>query len=287
VSAPVNVFISYAHEDSEQMLILRRQLSGPARSSELNFRIWHDQLLEGGEKWADEIKQQLETADLVVFLLSSALTDSDYVAEVEAPSVFARHERNECAVLTVLLHNVALKGTPFEPFQHVPVKPIDRYSHPDDAWVEVANVILKQVHTIRTKRLQASERASGSVPAADADPQSEGAAEAQTEPGARVFIFPPKLDIRRLREVVAAADLSAGRSWAAAALHLGPLLQTLKSAVQDKDLSAYQRAQCRELHDAITYLTRSWSSDSKRAELTGYAEDRRSRVLAALDRDLQ
>jgi TIR domain len=275
VPAPTEIFISYAHEDAEQKAALEQQLSFTKWSSDPPLVTWSDNQLILGNDWDAGIKNKLERADLVVFLLSSKLTNSDYIRDVEASIAFKRRAQNKCEILTVLLRSVVLDRTPFQYLQHVLANPVDHYEHSDDAWVQVARAIMEKVSDIRLQR-----------PAEDEPPDSEGAGEVAAESLATVLAFPPKLEVVKLREAITEAGLSGDPSWAALVVRLSPLLRMLSAAARDEGLSAYQRGQCEQLRDALMPLTMPGAGGHKRFSLIQYAERRCSLALAALDPDL-
>src|SRR6185437_1163868 len=127
MSAPASVFISYAREDAAMKEALCRHLAGAAWSSDPDFVSWHDDRIEPGSAWDKKIKEELERAALVVFLLSPCLINSRYIREVEAPIAFDRRERAECQIITVMLDDVELRNTPFGSLHHVTQKPIASY----------------------------------------------------------------------------------------------------------------------------------------------------------------
>jgi TIR domain len=66
---PIKIFLSYAHRDDEYRQELMVQLS-----SLLNRKlveIWHDRQILAGSDWATDINQNLESADIILFLVSA------------------------------------------------------------------------------------------------------------------------------------------------------------------------------------------------------------------------
>ena len=80
-SGPVKVFISYAHEDEHLRDQLQTQLAIPQRQGLI--KIWHDREIGAGAEWAGAIDSQLETADLILLLVSPDFLASDYISDVE------------------------------------------------------------------------------------------------------------------------------------------------------------------------------------------------------------
>ena len=75
-SAPLSLFYSYAHADEglrDQLEKHLRQLQRQGLISE-----WHDRKILPGEMWADKIDTNLETASIILLLVSPDFLASDY-----------------------------------------------------------------------------------------------------------------------------------------------------------------------------------------------------------------
>ncbi len=64
----LEVFFSYAHEDGALRDELAKHLTLLEREGKI--RSWHDRRIEAGEERARRIDERLESADLVLFLVS-------------------------------------------------------------------------------------------------------------------------------------------------------------------------------------------------------------------------
>ena len=71
------MFCSYAHEDIEFAKLSVGNLRGLEHNQVIEF--WYDREIPVGERWADEIDKKLLNADLVIFLVSEYMMDSDYI----------------------------------------------------------------------------------------------------------------------------------------------------------------------------------------------------------------
>jgi hypothetical protein len=71
---PVRVFYSYAHKDEKLKDKLIEQLSSLRREGLIEE--WHDRRIPPGKEWAQEIDQNLETADIILLLASPAFVAS-------------------------------------------------------------------------------------------------------------------------------------------------------------------------------------------------------------------
>lgn len=161
-----HVFVSYAHEDEAHRETLRRHLA-PLYKWSQRADVWHDGLLTSTSEWDAEIRASLEKADVVIFLISDYLLDSDYVRTVEAPRAFERQRDNECRVVSVLVSDVGLADTPFAARQYFP-RGLAIQSRPENmrstAWREVADEVRAQL--VDASARVSAEYSNGSLDAA-------------------------------------------------------------------------------------------------------------------------
>ena len=75
------VFYSYSHKDAEQ----RERLSAFLAPLKHQQKIieWHDRKIEPGANWETEISVELESADLILLLVSADFLNSEYCFGVE------------------------------------------------------------------------------------------------------------------------------------------------------------------------------------------------------------
>lgn len=87
------LFISYAHEDSEQFDLFMKFIN-PAFQSKHCLSLWVDNKIKLGEKWDDSIKDAMQRSDLGLFLVSQNLLTSNYISKVEAPTLIEKAMKN-------------------------------------------------------------------------------------------------------------------------------------------------------------------------------------------------
>lgn len=73
---PRKVFVSYSHEDEGW----KQRIVEALKPLEEQRRIaaWDDRKLLPGENWDGKIKDELNAADVILFLVSPAFIESDY-----------------------------------------------------------------------------------------------------------------------------------------------------------------------------------------------------------------
>ena len=146
---PLNTFIIYAREDKDALLELKKQLIPLERSRQI--AVWYDGEIVPGEEWEKRIKIQLETADIILLLLSSDFFASDYIEKEELRAALARHERAEAVVAPVIVRHCLWQAHPeIEKLQVLPDNAFPVYSKrnwdsPDEAFANVAAGIARMV----------------------------------------------------------------------------------------------------------------------------------------------
>ncbi|MGB5927467.1 MAG: toll/interleukin-1 receptor domain-containing protein, partial [Cyclobacteriaceae bacterium] len=80
-SPGVKIFISYAHKDEIFKDELIEHLSGLIQDGTIEE--WDDRMISPGEKWDNTIRLHLESARVVLFLVSSSFMASEYINDVE------------------------------------------------------------------------------------------------------------------------------------------------------------------------------------------------------------
>lgn len=118
VGLPVDVFISYSHEDERFRRLLEQHLSLLQREGIL--RAWHDRKLTAGTEWEGAIHDALERAAVVLLLVSPSFMASRYAWDIEMERAMERHRAGEARVIPVLLRVVDWERAPFATLQALP-----------------------------------------------------------------------------------------------------------------------------------------------------------------------
>src|SRR6266487_390103 len=136
----VEVFYSYAYRDE----FLRNELEKHLMNLSRQGRIinWHNHRITAGKEWAQEIDMHINTAQLILLLISPDFLASDYCYELEMKRALERHKADDALVIPILLRPVDWKDAPFGQLQALPMngKPITSWSGRngrDKAFLEV------------------------------------------------------------------------------------------------------------------------------------------------------
>src|SRR5260370_17456025 len=115
---PVEIFCCYAHQDEALLNKLKTHLRPLQREGVIDG--WHDRNIRGGNEWEREINEHLNTAQIILLLVSPDFMDSDYCYSVEMKRAIERHDRGEARVIPIVLEHVYWQITPLNKFQALP-----------------------------------------------------------------------------------------------------------------------------------------------------------------------
>ena len=148
-SEPVEVFFSYAHEDEALRDELEKHLAILKRQGVITG--WHDRKIGAGREWEGEIDAHLNTARVILLLISPDFLVSDYCYDVELKRAMQRHDAREARVIPVILRPVDWKGAPFGKLQALPkdAKPVTLWDNRDEGFRDVARGIREAVEELR------------------------------------------------------------------------------------------------------------------------------------------
>jgi len=100
----IELFYSYSHKDEALKDQLVSHLSNLRRQGII--REWHDRKIGLGTEWAKEIDEHLNSADVILLLVSADFIASEYCHEIEMKRAMERHESGEARVIPVILRSV-------------------------------------------------------------------------------------------------------------------------------------------------------------------------------------
>ena len=156
----VKIFYCYAREDRALRDELEKHLGALKRSGKITT--WYDREIQPGTDWEREIEARLDTADVILLLVSPDFMHSDYCYGVEMGRAQERHDAG-ISVIPVILRPVLWRDTPISKFQLLPIegKPITVWPDRDAAFQDVAEGIYKVAEELRVRweeqRLKAQE----------------------------------------------------------------------------------------------------------------------------------
>jgi hypothetical protein len=151
VSEPLRVFVSYSHKDQNVRNTLETCLQ-PLQQQGL-IDLWTDREITAGEKWERQIHDSLESADIILLLVSKEFVASDYCHDLEMIKAVERHKAGEVNVIPIILGDVDWNSAPFGKLQALPRggRPVMLWKDRDSAWNEVAAGIREIAEQIRSR----------------------------------------------------------------------------------------------------------------------------------------
>ena len=164
----VLVFYSYSHKDkrfrddlSTSLAILRREGA---------IEEWYDRQIVAGSQWADEIDDHLDSAQLILFLVSRDFIASEYCYGKEMTRAIQRHNERRARIIPIIIRPWDFSATPFATLQALPTdaKAVTVWTNRDKAWLDILEGISKAVKEIAAGIV--SKRVAGGssiVPSAD------------------------------------------------------------------------------------------------------------------------
>jgi hypothetical protein len=147
---PLQVFCCYAREDQSFLFQLKTYLKPLARDGLIVIQADID--VSPGEEWEQKISHWLNTAHMIILLISPDFMASDYCYSKEMMRAMERHEQGEARVVPIILRPADWHSAPFAKLQVLPknAKPVireGRYRR-ESAFLDVAKGIRKVVEEL-------------------------------------------------------------------------------------------------------------------------------------------
>lgn len=274
---PIEVFLSYSHRDERLRVKLENHLKILERQGLISG--WHDRRITAGSEWAGKIDEHLNTAHVILLLVSDEFLASDYCYDIEMKRALERHENREARVIPIILRPCLWQSAPFGKLQALPGGcPVTDWPNRDKAFLDIAKGIKTAVEEINAKPStgspppsavstasldQAPTASDASTASLDQLPTASAASTAsphQAPPRSRIWNIPhlrnPNFTGREEELAALCASLVAGETAAlvsAQAIHgLGGVGKT-----QLNNLGELLRAQ--EYQAGVPWLRRSFS----------------------------
>jgi nucleoside phosphorylase len=159
----LTLYYVYSYEDKLLREKLEEHLISLSRLGIISS--WHDREINTETEWVDTTNQHVETASVILLLVSPDFLSSGYSYGTEMRRALQRHSRAEARVIPILLRPVAWRESPVASLLLLPRngKPITLWDDPDDAFLE----ILRSIRQICNEFLLLSRRQSSHQEASD------------------------------------------------------------------------------------------------------------------------
>ena len=135
------LFFSYSHVDENLRDQLEIHLWGLRRQGLIDS--WHDRRILAGDEFGAAIDGHIDTADVILLLISPDFIASDYCYEREMRRALDRHQRGDARVIPVILRPCDWHDLPFGKLLATPKdgRPITKWPNLDEAFQDVVSAI--------------------------------------------------------------------------------------------------------------------------------------------------
>lgn len=154
----VRVFFSYSHDDKVYRDRIHKHLGVLEHQ---NFiECWWDGEIEPGAAWHEEIVARLNSADLIVILVSASFLASEFCHIEEMNRALVRHDCGEARIIPVLVRSCLWDSSPLRKLQFLPDgrRPLAELGKQklDRALTDIARNIAEAVTSFKAKVLSNS-----------------------------------------------------------------------------------------------------------------------------------
>ena len=142
----ISIFYCYARKDKKSRDTLAEHLSNLKWQGLITE--WHDFDISPGQEWENEIAAHLDTADIILLLITRNFMASYYCHEVEMKRAIERHKAREARVIPIRLRHVDWENAPFSKLQALPSngKTVSDWPDKDKAYTDICQGIKKVVN---------------------------------------------------------------------------------------------------------------------------------------------
>lgn len=136
-----SLFVSYSHADENLRDQLETHLSALRRQEIISS--WHDRRITAGTEVGSAIDSHIDTADVILLLISPDFIASDYCYVREMKRALERHEQREARVIPVILRPCDWQDLPFGKIMATPAdgRPVTMWPNIDEAFLDVVKAI--------------------------------------------------------------------------------------------------------------------------------------------------
>src|SRR5689334_13026460 len=137
----IEVFISYSHKDRALRDELEIHLSTLKRQDIISS--WYDGDMSPGAEWEPQIMERLNSAQVILLLISADFIHSDFCYSIEMKQAIDRHNAGEACVIPILLRPTDWQGAPFDKLKMLPTdaKAVTSWPTHDEAFLDIVHGI--------------------------------------------------------------------------------------------------------------------------------------------------
>ncbi|PYS88213.1 MAG: hypothetical protein DMF64_20970 [Acidobacteria bacterium] len=176
---PCEIFYSYSHNDEALRDRLEKHLAALKNAGLIED--WHDRRIPAGAEWDRQIDAHLQSASIILLLISADFIASSYCTDIEVKQAMARHEADTARVIPVILHPCYWTDEPFGKLQAVPknAKPISLWANQEEAFHDVVQGIRAAIADLEASGQQQTSARAGTTRASSSRATTHYAAAAR------------------------------------------------------------------------------------------------------------
>lgn len=149
-TAAMTAFVSYSHKDESYRQRLETSLTQLERDQLIST--WDDRKILPGETWDREINENLNSADIILLLVSPDFLASEYVNSHELSRALERQRSGSAIVVPIILRPSDLKGdSPLKALQGLPSewRAVSKWGNRDEAWLDITRGLRRLIEAKR------------------------------------------------------------------------------------------------------------------------------------------
>ena len=145
------IYVSYSHRDRSLYKKFKTFLS--KSSLRQSVYIWDDSMITAGSEWETEIHEHLESAEVIILVVSANYTSSDYLWHIEMTRAIKRHEEGTALVIPIILRPCNWQHAPFGKLLVAPTdgRPVTEWPVLREAFNNVARIIQTAVGEFKNR----------------------------------------------------------------------------------------------------------------------------------------
>jgi hypothetical protein len=147
---PVNIFVSYSHDDVELKDRLLEHLAGLL--NEGLIKVWHDRQIDAGDYWVASIDNHIEVSAIILLLVSPSFLASSYCYGIELKRALDRGATGDTRVIPVILRPADWRNSKLGGLQALPTggRAITTWPNLDEAFLDVATGLRSVITRLQT-----------------------------------------------------------------------------------------------------------------------------------------
>lgn len=152
-----NLFFSYSHRDEELRNELEVHLAMLKRQGLINT--WHDRRIAAGGDIHENIKSELEDADVILLLVSASFLASEYCYEKEMRRALEKNGEGSAIVIPIIIDPCDWHSSEFGALRATPAdgKPVSMYANQAEALTEVTKDIRAAIEKMDASKKDVKE----------------------------------------------------------------------------------------------------------------------------------